>query len=88
MGFKIGDIIICILAESKYDKDFDLEFGEKYIVTDVLLTEDEISSVTTEYSNLKIKKLNNGTDRDFIGFFCVDRFIHENDWISRIKYGV
>jgi len=89
MGFKKGDVLICINAEVSIDMTNvtdKLKIHEHYIVHDIH---------NASYIAVCLKK----TDKikyytSFDGrqlhpcLFKTSRFIHEDDWVRRIKYGV
>jgi len=78
MAFKEGDRVICIDNENIII-DENLIYGAYYIVDMV-------------YETMKrIVVFQDGGDAhsNIIGaIFSSSRFIHENDWIKRMKYGV
>jgi len=79
MEFKKGDAIICIRADDGHVY-FSLEYGKKYIATDVRKSDHMNIKEHPDEEYAKPLKKNAG--------YYKRRFIHEKDWIRRIKYGV
>jgi len=79
---KKGDVVICVKCRDLYaDSTFDLDFGKRYIVHSTFVPYH--IEITTH------------PDEEYINFlptirlnYSLSRFIHENDWIRRLKYGV
>jgi len=84
MAFKEGDTIIHINnpnIELCMSDNFKLDVGKRFIVKSISIIGEYIRidpHPDETYTN--IKNLN--------GLYSINRFIHEKDWIRRIKYGV
>lgn len=85
MGFKKGDCIIYIGQVGTSNEYNILKFGFIYTVTGV-------KYVSNKNYNLLFLQRSEVDDTFFYYFnhfgFRSDRFIHENDWVKRMRYGV
>jgi len=81
MGFKIGDIIICIEPNKSDDSCSSLEFGGSYKVVDFSDWTPDLILINKVCADTSNSIQNNYA-------YSETRFIHENDWVKRMKYGV
>jgi len=96
MEFKEDDVVICIKKKQILGSTINLEFGKRYIVyhSEKNIENNGLSNSSKYmYVNIKIDPTEtydnpqNAVDIESVEYIS-SRFIHENDWIGRIKYGV
>jgi len=84
MEFKDGDVVICVEdSVCGHTKKYKLDIGKRYIcalsitMTDHILIKPHPEEIYTIGPNVFSDIL-----------YLKSRFIHEKDWIKRMKYGV
>lgn len=83
MEFKKGDVVICVeeFESNCGGKIYKLEFGRRYIIREC--NGDGYVSIKKHQDEIYDDKMASlGTS------YYAYRFIHEDDWIRRIKHGV